>query len=197
FANELASEAIAGTLPEGQNAPQAPPRGLYTEQLSGAPFTAPRAQNRRAWLYRIRPSAMHRPFKRIDNGLIRTAPCHEAEASPNRLRWSPLPFPDAAGDFIDGLATIGSNGEASGRNGIGIHVYRAARPMTDRVFYDADGELLIVPQEGRLLLVTEFGPVEAAPGEIAVIPRGVKFRVELPEGRAGGYVCENYGALFR
>src|SRR5437763_3296434 len=186
FGNEQQSEAVPGTLPQGQNAPQTPPRGLYTEQLSGSPFTAPRAQNRRSWLYRIRPSAMHKPFGRIGNGLVRTAPCDEAAPSPNRLRWNPLPFPDAPADFIDGLVTIGTNGDAATRNGIGIHVYRAARPMTDRVFYDADGELLIVPQEGRLLLVTEFGPVEAAPGEIAVIPRGVKFRVELPEGRAGG-----------
>jgi homogentisate 1,2-dioxygenase len=197
FGNEQASEAIAGVLPQGQNAPQQPPHGLYTEQLSGTPFTAPRAENRRSWLYRMRPSALHPPFRRIDNGLIRTAPCQEAEASPNRLRWSPLPFPDAPADFVDGLVTIGSNGDAAARNGIGIHLYRATRPMTDRALYDADGELLIVPQQGRLLLITEFGPIEAGPGEIAVVPGGVKFRVELPDGRAGGYVCENYGALFR
>src|SRR5438128_6942215 len=120
FGNELASEALPGILPQGQNAPQIPPRGLYTEQLSGTPFTAPRAQNRRAWLYRIRPSAMHPPFRRIDNGLIRTAPCQEAEPSPDRLRWSPLPFPDKPADFVDGLVTIGSNGDAAARNGIGI-----------------------------------------------------------------------------
>jgi homogentisate 1,2-dioxygenase len=197
FGNVQQSEAIPGVLPQGQNAPQTPPRGLYTEQLSGSPFTAPRAQNHRSWLYRIRPSAMHPAFRRTDNGLIRTAPCDEAAPSPNRLRWNPLPFPDTPADFIDSLVTVGTNGDASARDGIGIHVYRAARPMTDRLFYDADGELLIVPQQGRLLLVTEFGPIEAAPGEIAVIPRGVKFRAELPDGRAGGYVCENYGAPFR
>jgi len=197
FGNEQQSEAIAGALPQGQNAPQTPPRGLYTEQLSGSPFTAPRAQNRRSWLYRIRPSAMHKPFRQIDKGLVRTAPCGEEAPSPNRLRWNPLPYPDAPADFIDGLATIGTNGDAGARNGIGIHVYRATKPMTDRAFYDSDGELLMVPQEGRLLLVTEFGRLEAAPGEIAVVPRGVKFRVELPDGKARGYVCENYGALFR
>src|SRR6266850_873969 len=103
---EQPSEAIPGTLPQGQNAPQTPRRGLYTEQLSGSPFTAPRAQNRRARLYRIRPSAMHPAFRRIDNGLIRTAPCDEAAPSPNRLRWNPLPFPDNPADFIDGLVTI-------------------------------------------------------------------------------------------
>jgi homogentisate 1,2-dioxygenase len=197
FGNEFGSEAVPGTLPQGQNAPQTPPRGLYTEQLSGTPFTAPRAENRRSWLYRIRPSARHGPFHRVDDGLIRTAPCREADPSPNRLRWDPLPFPEAPTDFVDGLTTIGTNGDAGARYGIGIHVYRTNRPMTDRVFYDADGELLIVPQDGTLLLHTEFGVIEAAPGEIAVLPRGVKFRVALPDGRALGYVCENYGALFR
>ncbi len=197
FGNELASEALPGILPQGQNAPQRPPKGLYTEQLSGTPFTTPRAHNRHSWLYRIRPSAMHGPFRRVDDGLIRTAPCDEAEPSPNRLRWSPLPFPDKPADFVAGLTTLGSNGDASAQTGIGIHVYRAARAMTDRVFYDADGELLIVPQQGRMLLRTEFGALEAGPGEIAVVPRGVKFRAELPDGQAAGYVCENYGALFR
>jgi homogentisate 1,2-dioxygenase len=196
FGNELASEAVPGVLPEGQNAPQVPPRGLYTEQLSGTAFTAPRGQNRRSWLYRIRPSAMHGPYRRIDDGRIRTAPCGEAEPSPNRLRWNPLPFPDKPADFVDGLTTFGTNGDAAARTGIGIHLYRATISMIDRVFYDADGELLIVPQQGRLRLHTEFGVIEAAPGEIAVVPRGVKFRAELPDGRAGGYVCENYGALF-
>ena len=197
FGNELASEALPGVLPQGQNAPQVPPHGLYTEQLSGTPFTAPRAHNRRSWLYRLRPSAMQRPFRRRDDGLIRTAPCQEAEASPNRLRWDPLPFPDTPADFIDSLVTIGSSGDAAMRHGIAIHFYQASRPMAERVFYDADGELLLVPQQGRLFLQTEFGPLDAAPGEIAVIPRGVKFRVGLSEGPAAGYVCENYGQLFR
>jgi homogentisate 1,2-dioxygenase len=197
FGNELQSEAVPGVLPEGQNSPQRPPRGLYTEQLSGTPFTAPRAQNRRSWLYRIRPSAMHRPFRRIDDRLLRTAPRSEAEPSPNRLRWNPLPFPDDSLDFVESLTTIGTNGEAAAHTGIGIHVYRASRSMTDRVFYDADGELLIVPQQGRLLLRTEFGPIEVAPGEIAIVPRGVRFRTGLPDGTARGYVCENYGAMFR
>ncbi len=197
FANHHASEAAPGALPEGQNAPQKPPRGLYTEQISGTPFTAPRAENRRSWLYRIRPSAAHPRFRRIANGLIRSAPIDEAEPSPNRLRWNPLPFPDTPCDFIDGLVTIGAAGDAAMRSGVAIHIYRAAKPMAGRAFYDADGELLIAPQEGRLLLRTEFGLVEAGPGEIAVIPRGVRFRVELPDGRARGYVCENYGALFR
>ena len=197
FGNELASEALPGVLPEGQNSPQLAPRGLYAEQLSGTPFTAPRADNRRSWLYRIRPSAMHGKFRRLDGRLLRTAPCREADPSPNRLRWNPLPFPDEPADFVDGMVTLGANGDAAARFGIGIHLYRATRPMAGRVFQNADGELLIVPHQGRLLLHTEFGALMVAPGEIAVMPRGVRFRAELPDGTSGGYVCENYGALFR
>jgi homogentisate 1,2-dioxygenase len=190
FGNEHATEAVAGALPQGQNSPQRAPLGLYAEQISGTAFTAPRTQNRRSWFYRIRPSAEHKPYRRIDNGRLRHAPFGEAEPTPNRLRWNPLPIPDAPTDFVAGLVTMGGNG------GVGIHLYAANRSM-GRVFYDADGELLIVPQQGRLRLATEFGIIEAAPGEIAVVPRGVKFRVELPDGSARGYVCENYAALFR
>jgi homogentisate 1,2-dioxygenase len=197
FANEHASEALPGALPTGQNAPQRAPHGLYTEQLSGTPFTAPRAENRRSWLYRIRPSAAHPAFRGIGTGFWRSAPFTETAPPPNRLRWDPLPFPDTPVDFVDGLATIGGNGDAGLHAGIAIHIYRANQSMTERAFFDADGELLIVPQLGHLLLRTEFGIVEAGPGEIAVVPRGVKFRAELPDGRARGYVCENYGRLFR
>jgi homogentisate 1,2-dioxygenase len=196
FGNEHITEALSGALPEGRNSPQRGPLGLYAEQLSGTPFTAPRATNRRSWLYRIRPSAMHKALHRIDNGLLRSAPFTEAEAPPNRLRWNPLPLPTTATDFVDGLVTIGGNGDVSGRNGVAIHIYRATKSMTDRVFSNSDGELLIVPEQGRLLLRTELGIILAAPGEIAVIPRGVRFRVELPDGTARGYVCENYGAFF-
>ncbi|MGH7047672.1 MAG: homogentisate 1,2-dioxygenase [Stellaceae bacterium] len=196
FGNELASEALPGALPVGQNAPQLHPLGLYTEQISGTAFTAPRGENRRSWLYRIRPSAAHPAFRRIANGLIRGAPFTEVEPPPNRLRWDPLPFPEAPTDFIEGLVTMGGNGDAGLHQGIAVHIYRATRAM-QRVFCNADGELLIAPQQGRLLLRTELGPVEAAPGEIALVPRGIKFRVELPDGRGRGYVCENYGRLFR
>jgi homogentisate 1,2-dioxygenase len=196
FGNEQATEAAPGALPRGRNSPQRPPLGLYAEQLSGTPFTAPRHANRRSWLYRILPSAMHRKIRRIDNGLWRSAPFIESEPSPNRLRWDPLPMPATPTDFIDGIATMGGNGDVSARTGVAIHIYRAAKSMIDRVFSDADGELLIVPQQGRLLLRTELGVIEAAPGEIAVVPRGVRFRVELPDGSARGYICENYGALF-
>ncbi|HTZ34576.1 MAG TPA: homogentisate 1,2-dioxygenase [Stellaceae bacterium] len=196
FASEHASEAVPGALPEGRNSPQRPPLGLYAEQLSGTPFTAPRHMNRRSWLYRILPSAAQPAFRRIDDGLWRSAPCHEADPPPHRLRWDPLPLPDAPTDFVDGVATMASNGDAAARIGVAIHLYCATRSMRDRVFADADGELLIVPQEGRLLLCSELGVLDAAPGEIAVMPRGVRFRVELPDGPARGYICENYGAPF-
>jgi homogentisate 1,2-dioxygenase len=197
FGNQHATEAVAGALPEGQNSPQRPPLGLYAEQISGTPFTAPRADNRRTWMYRIRPSAMHPRFRRHDDRLVRSAPFDEAEPPPNRLRWNPLADPSAPTDFVDGLTTMGGNGDTASGIGIAIHVYGANRPMTDRVFVDADGELLIVPQHGRLLLLTELGRIEAAPGEIAVIPRGLRFRVALPDGQARGWVCENYGQALR
>ncbi|HEV2675890.1 MAG TPA: homogentisate 1,2-dioxygenase [Aliidongia sp.] len=195
FGNSFATEAIAGALPEGQNSPQRVPLGLYAEQLSGTAFTAPRGESKRSWLYRIRPTASHKPYRRIDNGLIGGR--FADEASPNRLRWDPLDLPVAPTDFVDGLATVAGNGDVGSGSGVSIHVYRANRSMVDRVFYDADGELLLVPQQGRLALFTELGRLEVAPGEIAVMPRGVRFRVELPDGAARGYVCENHGALFR
>ena len=145
FGNHQASEALPGALPEGQNAPQRHPLGLYTEQISGTPFTTPRAGNRRSWLYRIRPSAAHPPFHRIDNRLLRGAPFDEVPP-PNRLRWDPLPFPDTPTDFVEGLVTMGGSGDAGLHAGIAVHIYHATKPMERRVLYDADGELLIVPQ---------------------------------------------------
>jgi homogentisate 1,2-dioxygenase len=197
FGNEQATEAVAGALPQGRNSPQRPPLGLYAEQISGTPFTAPRAANRRTWLYRIRPSAMHGPYRRIDNKLLRSTPFTEVEAPPNRLRWDPLPLPDAPTDFVDGLVSIAGNGDVGARVGVGIHQYLANRSMRDRYFWNADGEMLLVPQQGRLRLDTELGRLEAAPGEIAVVQRGIKFRVELPDGAGRGFILENYGALLR
>jgi homogentisate 1,2-dioxygenase len=197
FGNSFATEAVAGALPAGQNSPQKPPLGLYAEQLSGTPFTMRRAENRRSWLYRIRPSVTHRPYERIARPThLRSAPFHEIAASPNQLRWDPLPAPAEGTDFIDGLVTIAGNGDTEAQQGIAVHLYVANASMRDRYFYDADGELLIVPQEGTIVFHTELGVLESKPGEIAIIPRGVKFRVEVA-GLARGYVCENYGALLR
>jgi len=196
FGNEFASEALPGALPAHQNSPQRAPYGLYAEQVSGTAFTAPRSQNRRSWLYRIRPAAMHAPFERIDNGLI--APrFDEVETPPNQLRWDPQPMPTLPTDFVAGLATVAGNGDPDVQSGCAIHLYAANRSMIDSFFYSADGELLIVPQAGRLQLLTELGIIEIEPQEIAVIPRGVRFQVRLPDGQAQGYVCENFGALLR
>jgi homogentisate 1,2-dioxygenase len=195
FGNEFATEARAGALPEGMNSPQRAPLGLYAEKISGTAFTAPRAQNFRSWLYRIRPSVLHGEFGAIDHGLIRTSPVNEVPTTPNQLRWDPLPIPDAPADFIDGLVTVAANGDAAIQVGIGIHNYRANQSMDDRFFYNSDGELLIVPETGGLVIHSECGVLAIGPGEVVVVPRGIKFRVALPEGTARGYVCENYGAM--
>ena len=198
FGSYFETEAVAGALPLGQNSPQRVAFGLYTEQLSGSAFTAPRHENRRSWLYRLRPSASHAPFKPYEGAkLLRSGPFDEVVASPNRLRWDPLPEATGDADFVDGLTTYAGNGAPDHQAGIGIHLYAANRSMTGRVLLNADGELLIVPQSGALKLRTEFGVLQIAPGEIAVVPRGVRFAVDLIDGTARGYVCENYGAAFR
>ena len=197
FGNHFETEAIPGTLPVGRNSPQKPPLGLYAELISGTAFTAARAENRRTWTYRTRPSVMHRPYRRIQNGYWRTAPFTETDATPSQLRWSPIPIPDAPADFIDGIRTFGGNGDAGMQTGMAAHAYVANTSMTDRYVYNADGEMLIVPQQGRLRFATELGIMDVSPGEIALIPRGLRFRVELPDGPSRGYVCENYGAAFR
>jgi len=190
FGNEFATEALPGALPVGRNSPQRCPYGLYAEQLSGTAFTAPRATNRRSWLYRIRPAAMHEPFRRSDDGrLVGAFDDHDdGAATPNQLRWNPLPMPSAPTDFVDGLVTMAGNGGATALTGAAAHLYAANRSMA---------EMLVVPQLGRQRFVTELGTVELEPQEIVVIPRGVRFRVELLDGVARGYVCENYGAALR
>jgi len=197
FGNHFESEAVAGALPAGRNSPQRPPLGLYAEQISGTSFTTARAENRRTWTYRIQPSVVHRPYARIANGLIRSAPFQEVDATPTQLRWSPLPIPKKPTDFVEGIVTFGGNGDVATQVGMAVHIYAANRSMTNRCFYNADGEMLIVPQQGRGRFVTELGVLEAAPGEIVIIPRGLRLRVELPDGAARGYVCENYGAMLR
>jgi homogentisate 1,2-dioxygenase len=198
FGNEFATEALPDALPAHRNSPQRAAYGLYAEQISGTPFSAPRSQNRRSWLYRIRPAAMHQPFRQTDNGRI-VSRFDQLATPPNQLRWDPLPLPlpSVPTDFIEGWITMAGNGSPAAQSGNAIHLYAANRSMTDRFFYDADGELLIVPQQGRLRIATEFGLIELEPQEIAVIPRGVRFQVALPDGDARGYICENYGALLR
>jgi homogentisate 1,2-dioxygenase len=196
FGNHFASEALAGALPQGRNSPQRCPYGLYAEQFSGTAFTAPRHANRRSWLYRIRPAAVHERFLPLDSGLL-VSRFEEVPASPNQLRWHPLPVPRAPTDFLAGLTTIAGTGPPEALSGCAIHWYVANRSMRERFFCDADGELLIVPQLGAVRLKTELGVIEAQPQEIVVLPRGLRFCVELLTSEARGYVCENFGAPFR
>ena len=200
FGNEFATEAVKGALPEGQNSPQKAPLGLYTEQLSGTAFTAPRATNRRTWTYRIRPSVTHKPFSEIGSGLglglFRSGPFTEAPSPPNQMRWNPVPMPETKTDFVEGIVTLGGSGDPAMQVGVGLHVYAANASMQGRYFYNADGEMLIVPQQGLLRIRTELGILGVAPGEIGIVPRGIKMRVEM-EGPSRGYICENYGLPFR
>lgn len=199
FGNEFATEAVAGGLPVGRNSPQKAPLGLYAEQFSGTAFTVPRAVNKRTWTYRIRPSVLHKPFKQIKHKTFRSTPFDEVPTTPNQLRWDPLPVPEGPTDFIDGIVTIAGNGDLFSQAGIGIHIYRCNTGMGDRYFYNADGEMLIVPEMGRLGILTELGAIQVGPGSIVIIPRGLKFRVEpAPADKdCRGYICENYGAHFK
>lgn len=218
FGNEFATEAAEGALPVGRNSPQKAPLGLYAEQFSGTAFTVPRTHNKRTWTYRIRPSVLHKPFTQIENGMVRSTPFDEVVTTPNQLRWDPLPLPSEPTDFIDGITTIAGNGDLFSQTGIGIHIYACNADMEGRYFYNADGEMLIVPEMGSLTIYTELGVFAVGPGELCCIPRGLKFRVDvsggdasvneragrapegtLPDGRvsARGYICENYGSQFR
>lgn len=196
FGNEHATEALPGALPAGQNSPQKHALGLYTELISGTAFTVPRVEQRRTWVYRMRPSADQAPFARLDQARVLTAPL-DSEVPASRLRWDAFPLPDAARDFIDGLFTVAACGDAALQLGMAVHVYACNRSMQQRYFASSDGELMFVPERGELKLRTELGVLAVAPGEIAVVPRGIWFRVELLEMQARGYVCENYGAMFR
>ncbi len=196
FANEHSSEALPGALPLGQFSPQRPPYGLYAEKFSATAFTVPRHDNRRTWFYRIRPSVVQGPSERYPHPTLRTAPL-PALASPDPLRWSAFPLATAPTDFVEGLNTIAAGGDVSLQVGAAGHIYVANRDMGDRYFQNADGELLLLPQQGRLAIATECGRLLVAPGELALIPRGMKFKVDLPDGTGRGYVLEHYGAPLR
>ncbi|WP_411881097.1 homogentisate 1,2-dioxygenase [Polaromonas sp. YR568] len=197
FGNEFASEAVAGALPEGRNSPQRAPHDLYTELLSGTAFTAPRAENRRTWLYRRQPSVMAGGYQPYAQPQWTTGAAGGVAVPPDPLRWSPFAIPEQPLDFVDGMRTVAANGDADAQTGIAAHMYVANRSMLRRALVNADGEMLLVPQQGRLVLTTELGILEVRPGEIAVLPRGMAFSVALPDGASRGYVCENYGAHFR
>ena len=196
FGNEFASEALPGALPQGRNSPQRCAYGLYAEQISGTAFTAPRHSNRRSWMYRIRPTVTHglyapRSHERFHNRF------GEQPVSPEQLRWDPMPLPESPVDFVESLFTMGGAGSARAQSGIGIHMYACNRSMKDSFFANFDAETLLLPQQGRLRLHTEMGLIELEPQEVALLPRGLRFRVELLDAQARGYLCENFGAPLR
>jgi homogentisate 1,2-dioxygenase len=196
FGNSFASEAVAGALPIGRNSPQRVAHGLYAELLSGSAFTAPRHSNLRSWLYRRQPSVMVGGYAALAQPWLKTGAKDGQAAPPDPMRWHPLPIPDEAADFIEGLRTIAVNGDADAQTGIAAHLYLVNRSMGRRAFVNADGEMLLVPQQGRLTITTELGILEVEPGEIALLPRGLAFKIDV-DGPSRGYVCENYGAPFR
>jgi len=197
FENTHASQAVEGALPIARNSPQQPPLGLYAEQLSGTAFTAPRHLNKRTWFYRILPAVKHGTgFVKVDRGNIRTAPALESNLPSMQFRWQPVEMPadDTAVDFLDGLSTVTTCGDAAMQLGMASHVYVANRSMEDRYFVNADGEMLFIPEVNAIRLDTECGRLIVSPGEIAVVPKGMRFAVRLVDGPVRGYVCENYGA---
>lgn len=198
FGNDFETEAVEGALPQGQNSPQRCAYGLYAEQLSGSPFTAPRGVNERSWLYRMRPSVRHvGRFHRIDLPFWKTAPHVVDHGLPlGPLRWDPPAFPEGGVTFLTGLRTVTTAGDVYTQVGMATHLYFADVAMEDDYLCNADGELMIVPQDGRLRIATELGVMEIGAGDIAVVPRGMKFKVAPVDGPSRGYVCETYGARF-
>lgn len=193
FGNHFTSEALPGAVPVGQNSPQRHALGLYTEQFSGTAFTVPRSEARRTWMYRIMPSAAHPAYSLMTQqirGLEDGAP------TPNRLRWNAFELPDQPTDFLDGLIALARTASAERAEGVSIYVYAANQSM-QRALFNADGEWLIVAQQGRLRIVTELGLLDVEPQQIVVLPRGLKFSVQLLDATARGYVCENHGCPLR
>lgn len=184
FGNHHQTEAVTNALPTDQNSPQQCPFGLYAEQLSGSAFTRPRHLNLMSWLYRILPSVVRQDFKPYNKNLTLE---YDKVQAPNPYRWSPHPKPEMTVDFVDGLFHIAGNTNHA-------YIYQCNKSMTNRYFSNHDGEMLIIPYLGELLIFTEFGKLCASPGKIVVIPRGVQFKVELIDAIACGYLCENGGS---
>ena len=198
FGNDFETEALPGALPVGRNSPQRCNYGLYAEQLSGTAFTAPNHRNERTWCYRIRPSVKHtHRFEKIDLPHWKSAPLVDPDIiSLGQYRWDPIPLIDAPTTWLTGMRTMTTAGDVNTQTGMASHVYLVSESMVDSYFYSADSELLVVPQLGRLRFITELGVLEVAPQEIAMLPRGLVYRVEVVEGPCRGFVCENYGQKF-
>src|SRR6218665_364083 len=179
FGNEHASEAVPGSLPVGRNSPQRVAHGLYAELLSGSAFTAPRAENQRTWLYRRRPSVVAGSYAPLPHAFLKTGAAQGRLAPPDPLRWAPIPVPAEPLDFIDGLRTVIVNGDAEAQTGLAAHLYLVNRSMQRRAFVNADGEMLLVPQQGELTITPERGRLQVKPGEVALLPRGMAFKVAV------------------
>jgi homogentisate 1,2-dioxygenase len=197
FGNEFSSEAIAGALPRGRNSPQRAPFDLYPELISGSAFTAPRHENRRSWMYRRQPSVVCGRYETLFHEHWTTGAGRDLALPPEPLRWHPMSLDQSDVDFIEGVHTLAANGDVEAQTGVAVHVYLASRSMDRRALVNSDGEMLLVPQQGRLVITTEMGVLDVRPGEIALLPRGLAFKVALPDGPSRGYICENYGAQFR
>ncbi len=199
FGNDFETEALPGALPQGMNPPQKVNYGLYAEQMSGTAFTAPGHQNERTWCYRIRPSVKHtHRFEKIYLPYWKSAPHVLPDViSLGQYRWDPVPHSGEKLTWLTGMRSMTTAGDVNTQIGMASHIYLVAESMVDAYFYSADSELLIVPQEGRLRFCTELGVIDLAPQEIAVIPRGLVYRVEVLEGPTRGFVCENYGQKFQ
>jgi homogentisate 1,2-dioxygenase len=195
FGNVHASEALPGALPQAQNSPRHGAYGLHAELVSGTAFTALRAENTRTWLYRMRPAAQQGELAPFSQPTFTSEFDHEPVLA-NLAGFAPLPLPSAPTDFVDGLFTLGGAGSARLRRGYAVHLYAMNRNMEDRAFYDADGDLLVLPELGALTLLTELGVLDVKPGELALVPRGVRFTVLLAGTQARGYVAEVFGRRF-
>lgn len=183
YGSYVTTEALPDALPVGQNTPQLCAYGLYAEQLSGTAFTVPRAKNQRSWLYRIRPSVLHEPFKVCESQTF-LKEFENLVITPNQLRWDPLEIPVAESkevDFIDGIQLVAGAGDPSLKEGMAILNYAFNASMKNRAFYNSDGDMLIVPQTGTLYITTELGKLKVEPNEIVVIPRGVLFKIDVTE----------------
>ncbi|MFK7996304.1 MAG: homogentisate 1,2-dioxygenase [Granulosicoccus sp.] len=196
FGNDFETEAVSGALPQGQNSPQNCAYGLYAEQLSGSAFTAPRGQNERSWLYRIRPSVLHtNRFEPLDCPLWQSAPHRGSSSLPlGQYRWDPIPPAAPATTFVFGVNTMTTAGDVQTQAGMAAHIYDFNKNDADTYLCNADGEMLFVPQQGDVHLFTELGCLSVSPGDIAVVPRGMMFRADCVNDTARGYLCENYGS---
>ena len=206
FGGHFSSEALPGALPLGQNSPLVCPYGLYAEQLSGSAFTTPRFRNQFSWLYRIRPSVIHSKLQPLHHQSILNE-FSSMEIDPNQLRWSPVEIPEKseAVDFVHGLKLVCGAGDPSSKAGVSIYNYAFNVSMKNKAMYNSDGDFLIVPQQGALLITTEFGKLQVAPREIAVIQRGIKFSVAIDNSATAadqvevgcrGYIVEIFQGHF-